>query len=81
MHFPVVKMYINKGYTLYLSQEQDETQEEVKKCDPVISQTAPLNNLTLAVNCNNAFIKGFGELQTQAKQERHFLFSNLTHFT
>ena len=27
-----------------------------------------------AVNCNKAFSKGFGELQTQAKQERQFLF-------
>ena len=49
MPFHVVKVYINKGYTLYLSQEQDETQEEVKKYDPVISQTAPLNNLTLCL--------------------------------
>ena len=49
MPFPVVKVYINKEYTLYLSQEQDKTQEEVKKCDPVISQTAPMNNLTLCL--------------------------------
>lgn len=33
-----------------------------------------------AVNCNKAFSKGFGELQTQAKQEGQFLFSRLTHF-
>ena len=32
-----------------------------------------------AVNCNKAFSKGFGELQTQAKQERQFLFSRLIH--
>lgn len=32
-----------------------------------------------AVNCNKAFSKGFGELQTQAKQERQFLFSHLIH--
>lgn len=81
MPFPVVKVYINKKYTLYLSQEQDKTQEEVKKCDPVISQTAPMNNLTLCLllTAIKAFSKGFGELQTQAKQERQFLFSHLIH--